>query len=321
MIPYKNHADGEVKFNNLMKQLNYTSEPPLKYFVKTLKLVMEDKTLHTPQKDPLGIIEAFAKWNDMSRETFGKTNLTTSQRNVKANLDHKFHKYYQVLRCVGCLEIPVRVFCHMVYRNGCPKEFHDYNDRPFRISNMQDLEQKLNGRHSSDTWNNMQNSSMHLMLKWDDSELRQLVAPQVTDEDWNALSPKEIGMYLIDWFKNLDKTDLGTKEDLRESLIPTAGTLLNEFFKDIAPTFLIVNQNTFSFTLHVVGQHRCAAIPRFVESVHVAQWQGVLGSSLEVNFWLRIEKNVSNYISGVSEHFIPLQIPCVMHSLATFEHQ
>jgi hypothetical protein len=321
LIPYKNHPDGELKFNALMKALNYTIEPPPKYFVKTLKLVMEDKTLQTAQKDPLGIIEAFAKWNDMSRDTFGKKNLTTSQRCVKANLDHKFHKYYQVLRCIGCLEIPVRVFCHMVCRNGCPKEFHDYNDRPFRMSNMQDLELKLNGRHATDTWNNMQNSSMHLMLKWEDSALRQLIAPQVTDEDWHALTPKEIGMHLRDWFENLDKTDLLTKEDLRESLIPTAGTLLNKFFKDFAPPFLTGNQNTFFLILHFVGQHRCAAIPRFVESVHVAQWQGVLGSHLEVNFWLRMEKNVSHYISGVSEHFIHLQIRCAIHSLATFNHQ
>ena len=143
----------------------------------------------------------------------------------------------------------------------------------------------------------------------------------MTDEDWKALTPKEIGVYLKDWFKNLDRTDLETKEDLCESLIPTAGTLLRLFFKDISPTLSLVNRNTFFLILHFVGQHRCAAIPRFVESVHIAQWQGVLGSSLEVNFWLRMEKNVSNYISGVSEHFIPLQIPCVIHSLATFEHQ
>jgi hypothetical protein len=58
----------------------------------------------------------------------------------------------------------------------------------------------------------------------------------------------------------------------------------------------------------IAGQHRCAAIPRYVDSVDVSEWQGVLGTSLEINFWLRMEKNVSNYISGVSETFVFINI-------------
>jgi hypothetical protein len=32
----------------------------------------------------------------------------------------------------------------------------------------------------------------------------------------------------------------------------------------------------------------------------VKDWQSVLGTHITVNVWLRLEKSVSNYISGVS---------------------
>ena len=60
-----------------------------------------------------------------------------------------------------------------------------------------------------------------------------------------------------------------------------------------------VNKLLIKFKIPLAGQHRCAAIPRYVDSVPVHEWQGVLGATLEINFWLRMEKSVSNYISGV----------------------
>lgn len=223
MLPFKNHPNGELFFN---KQVNeYEDESPPKHFVTALSNVMKEPTSN--QKDPLGIIEAWEKWFSIIPETFGKKNLTTAQRNTKANLDHKFHKYYQLLRCIGCLEIPTRVFCHMACKNGCPRKFQDFNDRPFRVSNMQELEDKLHGRHPNDTWNNMQNSSMHLMLKWNDTDLKQQIAPQMGEDEWNVLTPKLIGVHLTKWFKSLDGLDLEDKFELKESLIPTAGLYRN----------------------------------------------------------------------------------------------
>jgi hypothetical protein len=113
----------------------------------------------------------------------------------------------------------------MACKNGCPRGFIEYNDRPFRQSNMAELEDKLNGRHKQDTWNNMQNSSMHLMLKWEDKELHKLVCPSMKEEDWNNLTPKDIGVLLKQWFQSLHKVDLEDRFDLVESLIPTAGGL------------------------------------------------------------------------------------------------
>jgi hypothetical protein len=162
-------------------------------------------------------------WNTIQPDLFGsKKNLTPEQRRAKDVVGQKFHSYLQLLRSTDPIKIPVRVFCHMVCQNGCPAEFDGYNDRSFRESNMQELEAKLEGRHS-ETWNNLQNASMHLMLKWTDGELKEMIAPQLKAEEWEELNPKQIGGLLQKWLNVLDDEYLETKQELRQSFIPTAG--------------------------------------------------------------------------------------------------
>jgi hypothetical protein len=167
----------------------------------------------------------------------------------------------------------------MACQRGCPSDFDGYNDRAFRESNMLELLAKLEGRHS-ESWNNLQNASMHLMIKLTDEELKLKIAPQMEAQEWADLNPKQIGRLFQTWLSQLDTQDLETKSDLKEFLIPTA------------------------------GQHRCAAIPRFVGlQKEVKDWQGVLGSHIIVNIWLRMEKNVSHYISGVSIYMYTIIFP------------
>jgi hypothetical protein len=60
LLPFKNHREGEAYFNQQMR--TYTTDPPTKHFATALRKVMKDPDLATPQKDPLGIIEAWDKW-------------------------------------------------------------------------------------------------------------------------------------------------------------------------------------------------------------------------------------------------------------------
>ena len=102
-------------------------------------------------------------------------------------------------------------------------------------------------------------------------ELKLKIATEIDAQSWAELNPKQIGRLFQTWLAQLDDEHLETKTELKEFLIPTA------------------------------GQQRCAAIPRFVTmQKEVKDWQGVLGLHITANIWLRMEKNVSNYISGVS---------------------
>jgi hypothetical protein len=269
LFPYKQHKLGLDKFNSMVQNKPVYDTPKL--FVATLKKVMEDETVQPPQKDPLKIVEAMDHLNLIQPQAFAdKKQLTADQRRARDIVGQKFHSYLQLLRCTAPIQIPVRVFCHMACQRGCPSDFDGYNDRAFRESNMLELEAKLEGRHS-ESWNNLQNASMHLMIRLTDEELKLKIAPQMEAQSWAELNPKQIGRLFQTWLAELDNEDLETKTELKEFLIPTA------------------------------GQHRCAAIPRFVTmQKEVKDWQGVLGSHITANIWLRMEKNVSNYISGVS---------------------
>lgn len=221
LLPYKNHPDGEKKFNDHLKRR--PNDPTPMWFVTTLQNVMKDESLQPPQKDPLGIIEAWEKWESIQPNTYSsKKNLTAEQRRAKDLVGQKFHSYLHLLRCADCVKVPVKVFSHMVCQNGCPPDFEGYNDRPFRDANMLELEAKLSGKHS-ESWNNMQNLGMHVMVKWSDMELKQLIAADMAEGDWKSLNPKEIGKLVEEWFQKLSSEDLDNRSELIESLIPTAG--------------------------------------------------------------------------------------------------
>ena len=109
----------------------------------------------------------------------------------------------QVLRSTHILNIPVRVFCHLACKNGCPPEFKNFNDRTFRDPNMQYILDVLEGKPHAKPWNNIHNASMHVMLKWGKQELCQKVCPSISAEDFVKLTPKEIGVHLEQWFQSL----------------------------------------------------------------------------------------------------------------------
>ena len=69
------------------------------------------------------------------------------------------------LRSMNVISIPVRVFCHMTSKDGCPAGFKNYNDRTFKKQNMDDVMNILDGK-SDKPWNNIHNASMHIMLPW-----------------------------------------------------------------------------------------------------------------------------------------------------------
>ena len=138
---------------------------------------------------------------------------------------------------------------------------------------MQVILDMLEGKKDAKTWNNIHNASMHMMLKFDEEELRKYVCPDMPANQFAKLTPKEIGTHLEAWFQSLDTPDLESKKELEGCLIPKA------------------------------GQHRAGRIPRFVNKFkkQPAQWQAVLGSHLSMNFWLKEEQQVAYYLSGVSK--------------------
>lgn len=90
---------------------------------------------------------------------------------------------------------------------------------------MDELEAKLSGKHV-ESWNNMQNLSMHLMVKWTDEELKQIVAPDVAEAVWNSWNPKQIGAQVQKWLDGLDPDTFERQMEFQASLIPTAGKQL-----------------------------------------------------------------------------------------------
>ena len=275
LIPFKNHPDGLECFS--YNVVNYTSEPAPRHFVEALEAVMSDKS--TNQKDPLDIIGAFKEWDIARPAVFSKKAVLTNQElALKDSVDKRFITYMSILRSTHCINIPVRVFCHLACKNGCPPEFKGYNDRTFRTPNMDFILAMLEGRPGAKKWNNIHNASMHMMLKWDEEELRSNVCPDIPAEEFANYTPKQIGALLEKWFEELDTPDLHKRADLEGILIPKA------------------------------GQHRSAGIPRWVRKMQKAgRWQEVqamLGTHLTMNFWLKEEQPVAHYLSGVSTYTV-----------------
>ena len=267
LIPFKNSQQGLQKF---FKQIvNYKSEPAPKFFVQCLSAVMKE---NPEQKDPLKIVEAWEEWNAVRPASLVKRkDLPSADALLKDAVDKRFITYMQILRSTNIVPIPVRVFCHMVPKNGCPEGFEGYNDRGFRDTNMEDIILTLNGKGQR-PWNNVHNASMHMMFRWSDDELRMKVRPDMAKEEWEVLTPKQIGIILAEWFESLDNDQLESRDDLKDGIIPKA------------------------------GQHRGGGIPRWVEEQPtVSAWQAVLGNSIQMNFWLKLEQPIAHYLSGVRE--------------------
>ena len=53
---------------------------------------------------------------------------------------------------------------------------------------------------------------MHLMVKWTDEELKDMIAPQMKAEECADLNPKQIGILLQEWLSNLDNEELESKQ-------------------------------------------------------------------------------------------------------------
>ena len=115
---------------------------------------------------------------------------------------------------------------------------------------------------------------MHVMLKWDEEELRNIICPSRLSEEYALLTPKQIGTHLEAWFELFDNTKLESKTDIEGCLIPKA------------------------------GQNRCGGIPRFVHKhkKDLSHIQSMLGSHLSMNFWLKAEQPGAHYLSGVSAY-------------------
>ena len=269
LIPFKNNRKGLEKF--FKSVTTYKTDPAPKLFVQCLNAVMQEDSA---QKDPLKILEAWEQWNNIRPQTMVKRkDLSSTDALLKDDVDKRFITYMQTLRSTNILAIPVRVFCWMVCKNGCPDGFEGYNDRGFRETNMDEIILTLKGKGQK-PWNNVHNSSMHMMFRWSDEELMSKVRPDLTKQEWENMTPKEIGCLLEKWFEELDNEDLESREDLRDSLIPKA------------------------------GQHRGGGIPRWVDDQpDVSSWQAVLGNKLQINFWLKLEQPIAHYLSGVRNIF------------------
>ena len=88
---------------------------------------------------------------------------------------------------------------------------------------MLELLAKLEGRHS-ESWNNLQNASMHLMICLTNEELKLKIAPQMEAQSWADLNPKQNGSHFQTWLAELDTQDLETKSDF---LICSHGCYIN----------------------------------------------------------------------------------------------
>ena len=53
------------------------------------------------------------------------------------------------------------------------------------------------------TWNNIHNASMHVMMKWDEAQLREKICPTMSPSDFAHHTPKQIFFYLEAWFESL----------------------------------------------------------------------------------------------------------------------
>ena len=76
MIPFKNHEEGLKAFSLNVK--TFTSEPAPRHFVEALENVMSDKAITPCQTDPLGIVEAWKKYDEIRPLIFTKKALLMS---------------------------------------------------------------------------------------------------------------------------------------------------------------------------------------------------------------------------------------------------
>ena len=118
LIPFKNHPDGLECFS--YNVVHYTSKLAPRHFVVALDAVIADKS--TNQKDPLDIVGAFTEWDEARPAVFSKKALLTNQElALKDAVDKRFITYMSILTSTHCINIPVRVFCHLACMNGCPQ--------------------------------------------------------------------------------------------------------------------------------------------------------------------------------------------------------
>jgi hypothetical protein len=68
LLPYKNHINGEKRFNESVRK--HPDDPTPQWFVTTLKMVLNDETLRPRQEDPLGIVEACQMMKDIQPNFF-----------------------------------------------------------------------------------------------------------------------------------------------------------------------------------------------------------------------------------------------------------
>ena len=73
------------------------------------------------QKDPLKRIKAWEQWNNVRPASLVKRkDLPSANAMLKDAVDKQFITYMQILHCTNIVLVPVKVFCHMVPKNGCP---------------------------------------------------------------------------------------------------------------------------------------------------------------------------------------------------------
>ena len=114
----------------------------------------------------------------------------------------------------------MHIITHHACKNGSPVDFKHYNDHTFRSPNIQGILDMLKGKPHAKLWNTMHNASMHMMIKWDEHELRRNICPEMEPGVFAKLTPKEVGAHLglEAWFKTLDTPDLEHRKDMEESL-------------------------------------------------------------------------------------------------------
>ena len=83
-----------------------------KHFVDALQSVIEDKTLQPRQTDPLQIIEAWKKYDEVRPSVFTKkAMLSTSEIALKDAVDKRFITYMQVCLLFGTCANLTLFFC------------------------------------------------------------------------------------------------------------------------------------------------------------------------------------------------------------------
>ena len=100
LVPFKNHEDGLQAFSHNVSTC--TSDPTSKHFAEALEAVIADKMLDPHQTDPLEIIQAWKKYDEVRPVIFTKkAMLSTAEIALKDAVDKRFITYMQVCLCCG----------------------------------------------------------------------------------------------------------------------------------------------------------------------------------------------------------------------------